>query len=82
MYGYQNYDKFPKIKVKGEISCGYAAIAERLKLGQPCDRTVVMDCYVIVDREEILRRFGSYLRAIFFQILTGQIFRVILNKKR
>lgn len=65
MYGYQNYDKFPKIKVKGEISCGYAAIAERLKLGQPCDRTVVMDCYVIVDREEILRRFGSYFDNIF-----------------
>ncbi len=65
MYGYQNYDKFPKIKVSGEISCGYEAIAQRLGLGQLHNQTVVMDCYVIVDRAEILRHFGRYFDNIF-----------------
>ena len=65
MYGYQNYDKFPKIKVNGEISCGYDAIVRRLGLGQLRDQTVVMDCYVIVDREEILRHFAPFFDNIF-----------------
>lgn len=65
MYGYQNYDKFPKTKVNGEISCGYEAIARRLGLGQQRNQTVVMDCYVIVDREEILRHFSPYFDNIF-----------------
>ena len=42
MYGYQNYDKFPKIKVNGEISCGYDAIVRRLGLGHVLVAIVVL----------------------------------------
>lgn len=65
MYGYQNYDKFPKIEVDGEISCGYEAIARRLGLGRRQNQTVVMDCYVIVDRDEVVRSLGQYFDQIF-----------------
>lgn len=65
MYGYQNYDKFPKVKASGRVFRGYEEIAQELHLAERRDRTVVMDCYVIVDRDDVIRNLGKHFDNIF-----------------
>lgn len=65
MRGYNNYDKQPKIKVKGSVIRGYEAIANALHLNNTADKTVVMDCYVMVDKGEILQNLGKFFDHIF-----------------
>lgn len=65
MRGYNNYDKHPRINVTGNVIGGYTAIAKELKLADTTDITVVMDCYVMVDKEEILQNLGKFFDNIF-----------------
>lgn len=65
MRGYNNYDKQPKIKVDGKVISGYEAIAKKLNLAGCAEKTVVMDCYVMADKDEIIENLGKYFDNVF-----------------
>lgn len=65
MRGYNNYDKQPKIKVDGKVISGYEAIAKKLNLAGCVEKTVVMDCYVMADKDEIIENLGQFFDNVF-----------------
>ena len=66
MKGYQNYDKYPELKVEGAAWQGYAAIAEELRRAAGSGRRVVVfDCYTEVDQREVEEGLAS-LNATWF----------------
>lgn len=60
---YRNYDKFPTISASGQIFDGYDAI--RKMIADSPARVVVLDCYPVVDRDELIRHLGSLFAHIF-----------------
>lgn len=67
MRGYNNYDKYPKIKAEGKLVSGYEEIVKEFNLTE--NKTVVMDCYVMADRQEIIDGVGRYFDNIFISDL-------------
>ena len=65
MRGYNNYDKQPTIKVSGKLISGYEEIINELNLAGCAHKTVVMDCYVMADRDEIIENLGKYFDNVF-----------------
>lgn len=65
MRGYNNYDKQPTIKVSGKLISGYEEIVRELNLVDCAHKTVVMDCYVMADRDEITENLGKYFDNVF-----------------
>lgn len=65
MRGYNNYDKQPAIKVSGKLISGYEEIIKELNLADCTHKTVVMDCYVMADRDEIIENLGKYFDNVF-----------------
>lgn len=57
MYGYSNYDKFPCLKTGKNAFCGYDEINAHIKEND-C-KYVVVDCYPIVDSQEITNALKS-----------------------
>lgn len=65
MRGYNNYDKQPAIKVSGKLIRGYEEIVRELNLADCAHKTVVMDCYVMADRDEITENLGKHFDNVF-----------------
>lgn len=65
MRGYNNYDKQPAIKASGKLISGYEKIIKELNLENCTNKTVVVDCYVMVDRDEITENLGKYFDNVF-----------------
>lgn len=65
MRGYNNYDKQPAIKVSGKLISGYEEIINELNLADCTHKTVVMDLYVMADRDEIIENLGKYFDNVF-----------------
>ena len=55
---YNIYDKQPTIKVSGKLISGYEETIKELNLAGCTHKTLVMDCYVIADKDEIIESFG------------------------
>lgn len=65
MRGYNNYDKQPAIKVSGKLISEYEKIAKELNLSDCTNKTVVMDCYVMADKDEIIENLSKYFDNVF-----------------
>lgn len=57
MYGYNNYDKFPATKTGKRAYQGYAQL--RKWLIAQSQKVTIIDCYPIVDRQEIIDNIGD-----------------------
>ncbi|MGN0554865.1 MAG: hypothetical protein ACI4LI_03090, partial [Candidatus Fimenecus sp.] len=61
---YQNYDKFPFIKVDGKAYSGFSEI--RNVLAESGEHITVLDCYPIVDVKSLVDGFGDLFDRIFY----------------
>lgn len=61
---YQNYDKFPFIKVDGKACSGFPKI--RNVLAESGERVTVLDCYPIIDVKSLVNGFGDLFDRIFY----------------